>query len=61
MNFMQPNSAQTSVATATQAPITVSNQISVPKRIARFCVVILAVFCTLAWMAFVARVAWSLI
>jgi hypothetical protein len=61
MNFMQPNSGQASVARTTQVPVPASNQISVPKRIALFCVFILTVFCTLAWVTFLARVAWSLI
>jgi hypothetical protein len=60
MNFMPPNSAQTSIASTTPIPIPAQNGISFSKKMALFFVSILSMLGTLAWVAFLIRVAWSI-
>ena len=60
MNFMRPNPAQNPVAPATQTPESVPNQISAAKLIGIICITIFSLICMVAWMAFLARMTWSL-
>jgi hypothetical protein len=59
MNFMQPNSAQSSPARATQVHPPISNQTRLAKFTALILVAILSLLCTLAWVAFLAWITWS--
>jgi hypothetical protein len=59
MNFMQPNSAQSSLARVTQEHAPITNQ----TRLAKFTALIFvatSLLCTVAWVTFLAWITWSL-
>jgi hypothetical protein len=61
MNFMPPNLAQTTHVSATPLSIPGTDAIGLPKLIAVSSVAIVSLLGTAAWIAFLVRIAWSVL